>query len=95
MGGEGFTSAMISSIKNNSRRKKKHFPFSENGEKYKKGKAVLSKEFTQLEKDLLAKEIKENLELENKQRVYKLIITFTLTVIFIIGFVTILRFIFF
>ena len=94
MSAGGSIAAMISSMKNNSRRKNKHIPFSKNSNKYKRGKAIHSKEFTQLEKELLMQELKENRELENKQRVYKLIISLGLTIIFIIGFVSILKFIF-
>ena len=95
MSAGGSIAAMVASMKNNSRRKNKHVPFSKDNPKYKKGKAIQSKEFTQLEKDLLMKELKENRESENKQRVYKLIISFGLTIFVISGIIFAIKFTFF
>ena len=95
MSAGGSIAAMIASMKNNSRRKNKHIPFSKNSSKHKKGKAIQSKEFSQLEKDLLLKELKENRELENKQRVYKMIISFGLTIVVVSSIVFAIKFIFF
>lgn len=95
MSAGGSISAMISSIKSNTRRKDKHAPFSDTVIKYKKGKPLQSKKFTQLEKDILTEELKENRTMENKQRVYKLIISLGLTIIFMLGFISILKFTFF
>lgn len=95
MSAGGSIAAMIASMKNNNRRKNKHVPFSKDNPKYKKGKAIQSKEFTQLEKDLLMKELKENRKLENKQRAYKLIISLGLTIVVISGFIFAVKLIFF
>ena len=95
MSAGGSIAAMISSMKNNSRRKNKHIPFSQNLNNYKKGKPISSKEMTPKEKDLLLKKLKENKEKESKTHIYKLIITLFLTVAVISGIVFILKFTFF
>lgn len=86
MSAGGSISAMIASMKNNSRRKNKHTPFDSNQKKYKKSTPINSKEFTNKERIILAEKIKTDLIKENKQRTLKLIITFitTIGVIFLI-----------
>ena len=90
----GFAEQMISSLKNNNRRKRIHIPF-KNIEGTEKTSPLKSKRFTQIEKDILAKELKETRLLENEKRAYKVIITFALTAIVIISIVSVLKFIFF
>ncbi len=90
-----FAANMIASLKLNNRRKAVHTPFSKDEKKYSKGDSVKSKDFTQFEKDLLRIELKEKRAVENKQKIYKLIITIGLTIIVISGIVFILKFTFF
>ncbi len=86
---------MINSLKFNNRRKSVHTPFSKDKKSYEKGQPVVSKDLSQFEKDLLLKKLKENRVMENKHRVYKMIISFGLTIIVIGGIVFIIKFTFF
>ena len=53
MGGEGHIAAMIASMKNNSRRKNKHTPFSRDNTIYKKGEPIETKKLTPIESEIL------------------------------------------
>jgi hypothetical protein len=90
-----FAANMIASLKLNNSRKTNHTPFSKGKKEYTKGNSIQSKEFTLFEKNLLKKDLKEKRDIESKQRVYKLIISFGLTIIVISGIVFILKFTFF
>ena len=81
MGGEGHISAMIASLKSNSRRKNKHSPFSRDNTIYKKGEPIVTKKLTPIESEILLLKLKEIRVKEDKQRIYKLIITLVLTII--------------
>ncbi|PJB15103.1 MAG: hypothetical protein CO118_05135 [Flavobacteriales bacterium CG_4_9_14_3_um_filter_32_8] len=83
MGGEGHIAAMIASMKNNSRRKNKHTPFSRDNTIYKKGEPIEIKKLTPIESEILLLKLKEIRLKEDKQRIYKLIITLVLTIIVI------------
>jgi hypothetical protein len=60
MSAGGSISAMIASMKNNSRRKNKHIPFDSDQITYKKGSPINSKEFSDKEKTILAEKIKND-----------------------------------
>ncbi|PCI95028.1 MAG: hypothetical protein COB15_12490 [Flavobacteriales bacterium] len=90
-----FAANMIASLKLNNRRKSVHNPFSKDKKEYSKGTPIQSKEYTQFEKDLLLKELKENRELEKKQHIYKIIISLGLTIIVISTIVSIIKLTFF
>jgi uncharacterized protein YqhQ len=95
MSSGGHISAMQTSIKNNDRRKNKIKPFKNFVPKYLKGKALFSKKLSFTEKKELLIKLKNDRELENKQKIYKLIISFGLTIIIIVGIVFIIKFTFF
>ena len=95
MSAGGSIAAMISSMKSNNRRKNKHKPFSKYDKTYKKTSPIKSKEYSQLEKDLLSKKLKENKIHEKEQHLYKLLISIGLTVIVIAGIVFLVKFVFF
>lgn len=95
MGGEGSISAMIASIKNNSRKGKSKVFDKDRYADVKKGDPIISKEFTPEEKEQFLKELQVKLELENKQHVYKLIISLGLTVVVITGIVFAIKLTFF
>ncbi len=82
-----FAANMIASLKLNNRRKTIHTPFSKGKKRVHKKKTILSKNFTQFEKDLLEKNLKEKRELEEKQKIYKVVISIVLTIISIAGIV--------
>ena len=56
----GSVAAMISSLKTNNRRKPRSSIYDKDNAQSKRGKPIQSKEYTQFEKDLLLKELKEN-----------------------------------
>ncbi|NQX97146.1 MAG: hypothetical protein HRT73_04585 [Flavobacteriales bacterium] len=91
----GFAEQMISSIRANNRRKIIHTPFKRNKKNYEKSDSIRSKEYTQFEKDLLSKKLKQNKTLEKEQHLYKLLISFGLTIIVIAGIVFAIKFTFF
>ena len=95
MSSEGHISAMQTSIKNNDRRKNKVKPFKYFVPKYIKKKALFSKNLSFSEKRELLLKLKSDQELESKQRIYKLIISFGLTMIVIGVIVFLIKFIFF
>ena len=78
----GFAEQMISSIRNNSRRKRVHIPF-EKTDSLQKSAPIKSKNFTQFEKDILAKKLQENKETERNQQLFKIIVTIGVTLIVI------------
>jgi len=90
-----FAANMIASLKLNNRRKSNHSPFSKDKKKYTTGEAIKSKKFTQLEKDILSKKLKEKKEIEREQNKYKLVISFGVTVLVISGIVFTIKLIFF
>jgi hypothetical protein len=85
---------MVASLKFNDRRKSR-VAFDKDKKDYKKGDPIISKEFTPEEKEQFLKELQVKLELENKQRVYKLIISLGLTVVVITGIVFAIKLTFF
>lgn len=78
----GFAEQMISSLRNNSRRKKVHIPF-EKTDTPQKSTPIKSKNFSQFEKDILAKKLKTSKEIEKNQQLFKLILTLATTIIVI------------
>ncbi|MGB0888225.1 MAG: hypothetical protein ACPGSL_08895 [Vicingaceae bacterium] len=95
MGGEGSIAAMIASMKNNNRRKNKNKPFSKYKKEYTKGKPISVKEMTPQEKENLLETLKQNREIEKKQRIQKLIISLGTTIIVIVGIIFLVKLVFF
>lgn len=91
----GFAEQMNNSLKRNNRRKPVHIPFSKNQKSYEKSESINSKNFTQLEKDILSKKLKENKEIEQEQYRYKLVISFGITVLVIAAIVSAIKLVFF
>jgi len=86
--------AMIASIKNN-KRKPRSNPLSKGKIDYKMGESIQSKELTPDERKKLLFRLKRNRSKEDKLRLYKLIITFTLTVIVIPIIIMLIKLVFF
>ncbi len=95
MGGEGHIAAMIASIKNNNRRKNKHTSFSTDNPNYKKGSPIKSRELTEEEKKVILEKIGIEKKREDKLRVYRLIISLGLTIVFIGCLIMIIKTVFF
>lgn len=91
----GSVSAMISSLKANSRRSKRSSIYDNNNPHAKKSQPLASRELTPLEKSALLEKIKLDHELEKKQGLQKLMISLVITVVVIIGIVYLLKFTFF
>ena len=91
MSAGGSIAAMIASMKNNSRRKNKHTPFTANNKRYKKGKSLSSKEMTDIEREIFQNKLKTNRETEKKQQIYKLVITLFTTIFFMVGIVFLIK----
>ena len=91
----GFAEQMNNSLKRNNRRKSVHTPFSRNKKSYEKSEPIASKNFTQLEKDLLSKKLKDRKDNEREQNKYKLVVSIGLTVLVISGIVFTIKLIFF
>ena len=85
MGGEGSIASMIASIKNNRRKRKSQVFDKDRYSNTKKGTPIISKKFTKIEKDKFLKELHYKQEKENKLRIYKLILTFIITILVISG----------
>jgi len=93
MSSGGAIAAMIASIKNN-RRKRKRKPFS--GERpIKSGKPIHSKELSsKAKKELLKKLKKDRIDYERKRQ-YKIVLSLLLTIISIVILVSLIRIVFF
>lgn len=89
-----FTQQMVSSLRNNNRRKQKHIPF-EKKDSIKKGTPIKSKKFGPVGKHNVEQILQKKQEKENEQRVYKLILTLIITILIIFGITLSIRFIYF
>jgi hypothetical protein len=90
----GFADQMISSLKNNSRRKRSHIPFEKNDAI--EGKSPLkSKEYNRLSKIEVNRLLKKNKTTEKENLPLKIIISLIITVTIITGIVIVIKFTFF
>jgi len=95
MSAGGHMAAMRVAIKNNDRRKNKNKPFKNYIAKYTKGRPISFKKLTTQEKRDLILKLRRSKKAENKQGIYKLIISFGLTILVITGIVFTIKLIFF
>jgi hypothetical protein len=95
MSAGGHMTAMQSTIKHNDRRKSKNKPFKKYIAKYTKSKPLFSKKLSIQEKRKLLIRLENNRNIDNKQLVYKLIISLILTIIVISGILFIIKLTFF
>lgn len=89
-----FTQQMVSSLRNNNRRKQKHTPF-EQTPNVKKGTPIKSKKFGVVGKHSVEQILKKKQEKEKEQRVYKILLTLITTILLISGVTFSIRLIFF
>ncbi len=90
----GFADQMISSLKNNSRRKRAHIPFEkikENEHSY----PIKSKDFNQLSKKEITQILKQKKVREKENAPIKIILTLIITIVLIAGIIFALKFTFF
>lgn len=89
-----FTQQMVSSLRNNDRRKQKHSPF-EKKDSIKKGSPIKSKKFGPVGKHSVGEILKKKQEKEDEQKIYKLILTLIITIIVIFGITLSIKLIYF
>lgn len=77
-----FTQQMVSSIKNNDRRKQKHIPF-EQKEIVKKGTPINSKKYSVVGKHEVEQILKDRKDEERQKLIYKIIYTLIITTLII------------
>ena len=79
-----FTQQMVSSLRNNDRRKQKHIPF-EKKDTVKKGNPINSKKYGPVGKHNVEQLLKKKEDNEKEQRIYKIILTLIITILVIFG----------